>query len=125
MKIADADVVIDVLRDHPAAVSLIRDLRRRDEELLSSEIVRFEVLSGMRVHEEGATERLLREIEFVPVTEAVARLAAGLARAFRPAFGGIDNEDFILAATAMTAGADLLTRNVRHFPMFEGLRPAY
>ena len=34
-------------------------------------------------------------------------------------------EDFFIAATALDLGADLLTRNVRHFPMLAGLRPAY
>ncbi len=125
MKVVDADVLIDFLRGREAALALIRELGRRRERLLSSEITRFEILSGMHDDEETSTARLLRLIDFVPVTEIVSRLAAGLARAFRPAFSGIDDEDFVVAATAMLFQADLVTRNVRHFPMFEGLRPAY
>lgn len=33
--------------------------------------------------------------------------------------------DYLIAATSMLADADLLTTNVRHFPMIEGLAPAY
>ena len=33
--------------------------------------------------------------------------------------------DHAIAATAILAGAELLTCNVRHFPMFPGLRPPW
>jgi predicted nucleic acid-binding protein len=31
----------------------------------------------------------------------------------------------VIAATALLLDADLLTTNVRHFPMLAGLQPAY
>jgi predicted nucleic acid-binding protein len=125
VKIVDADVLIDALRGEKAAVTLLAELRRRRERLLASEITRFEVLAGQRAGEEDETEALLAELEFVPVTELISRLAAGLVRLLRPAYSGIEDEDYIVAATALRLEADLLTRNIRHFPMFEGLRPAY
>lgn len=42
-----------------------------------------------------------------------------------PPHSGIDDADYLIAATAISLEADLLTTNVRHFPMLEGLRPAY
>ena len=33
--------------------------------------------------------------------------------------------DLVIAASALELGLDLATLNVRHFPMFEGLRPPY
>ena len=33
--------------------------------------------------------------------------------------------DHAIAATAILSGAELLTCNVRHFPMFPGLRPPW
>jgi predicted nucleic acid-binding protein len=33
--------------------------------------------------------------------------------------------DYLIAATAIVIDADLLTTNVRHFPMFTKLKPAY
>ena len=125
MKLIDADVVIDALRGAQPAVDLFEDLNSAGEALVASEMTRFEVLSGLRHGEEDRTERLLAEVVFVPVDEAISRLAAGLARAFRPAFSGIEDEDYIVAATAIELEADLLTRNVRHFPMLAGLEPAY
>jgi predicted nucleic acid-binding protein len=44
---------------------------------------------------------------------------------YRRSHQGIDSIDLLLAAATERFGAELLTRNVRHFPMFPGLRPAY
>jgi predicted nucleic acid-binding protein len=55
----------------------------------------------------------------------VARSAAALAREHRRAHSGIDDADYLIAATALLLDAELLTTNVRHFPMLEGLSPAY
>lgn len=106
-------------------MNLFEDLYRANDAIVASEITRFEVLAGLRRGEEDHTERLLAEIVFVPLDEPIARLAAGLARTFRSAYGGIEDEDYIVAATALELEADLLTRNVRHFPMLAGLEPAY
>jgi predicted nucleic acid-binding protein len=38
---------------------------------------------------------------------------------------GIDIPDAIIAATAEHHGLKLATLNVRHFPMFRKLKPAY
>lgn len=37
---------------------------------------------------------------------------------------GISAIDYLIAATAEVHGADLLTQNVKHFPMFPELTPA-
>jgi len=40
-----------------------------------------------------------------------------MARQHRLAHSGIDGADYLIAATALLLEADLLTTNVRHFPM--------
>jgi predicted nucleic acid-binding protein len=42
-----------------------------------------------------------------------------------PSHHGIDGADLAIAATAILTGAELLTLNVRHFPMFPTLRRPY
>lgn len=46
-------------------------------------------------------------------------------RAHRRTHSGIDDVDYLIAATAIVIEADLLTTNLRHFPMFGELRPPY
>lgn len=50
---------------------------------------------------------------------------AHLLRRYRRSHAGIGTVDLIIAATALELSAPLATVNVRHFPMFEGLRPPY
>ncbi|HTM86161.1 MAG TPA: VapC toxin family PIN domain ribonuclease, partial [Mycobacterium sp.] len=59
------------------------------------------------------------------LVEPIAVRAGELGRLWRPSYSGIGTADLVIAATAELAGAALVTLNVRHFPMFEGLKPAY
>ena len=48
-----------------------------------------------------------------------------LARQYHRAHNGIDDADYLIAATALVLEAELLTMNVQHFPTLAGLQPAY
>jgi len=95
------------------------------EALLASEVVRFELLAGVREDEVDALERFFTALSWVPVAEEIARVAASLAQSHRRAHSGVGDADYLIAATALLLEADLLTTNVRHFPMIEGLESAY
>lgn len=125
MKLIDTSVAIDHLRGLPAAVELLQELIESDEPVLASEVVRFELLAGVREDEVDALEGFCSALSWVPVGEEVARSAGSLARKHRRAYSGIDGADYLIAATAVLLDADLLTTNVRHFPMLGGLTPAY
>lgn len=125
MKLVDTAVAIDHLRGRRDATDLLRDLLHGAEPVLSSELVRFELAAGVRQAEQAALEDFFVSLSWIPVTEEIARAAGGLARRYRRAHGGIDDADFIIGATAIVLDAELLTTNVRHFPMIEGLTPAY
>jgi predicted nucleic acid-binding protein len=121
----DSSVVIDALREDERATNLVGSLLARDDPVFASEITRFEVLVGLHAGEENVTEQLLGQFEWIAVTEEVSRLGAALARAYRAQFSGIEDGDYLIAATALQHDADLLTTNVKHFPMLPGLAPAY
>lgn len=125
MKLLDTSVAIDHLRGAPPAVDLLRQLFDRDEPVVSSEVVRFELLAGARDGEIDSLEQFMSAFTWVTVDEGISRAAGDLARQYRPAYSGIDAADYLIAATTVLLDADLLTMNVRHFPMFEGLEPAY
>jgi len=48
-----------------------------------------------------------------------------MGRKWLPSHHPIDGADLAIAATAIRCGARLLTRNVRHFPMFADLQAPY
>jgi predicted nucleic acid-binding protein len=125
LKLLDTSVAIDYLRGSQAAVGLLRRLVDDDERVMASEVVRFELIAGVRPGEVDALEQFFWALSWVPVSEDVARVAGALAREHRRAFTGIDDVDYLIAATALILDIGLLTTNVRHFPMLPGLTPAY
>lgn len=122
--LVDTSVLIDVLRGEVAAAEVLRNARRAGP-LHASEVTRLEVLAGMRPREEAATRALLAALTWHPLDDRVAEVAGDLGRQWLPGNRGIDSADLAIAATAVLLDAALLTRNVKHFPMFSGLSAPY
>jgi predicted nucleic acid-binding protein len=121
VELLDSSVAIDYLRGREEAFAAVAAAA----ELAASELTRFEVLAGLRPGEEDATEDLFALPHWIPVDEGISRRAAALARTHRASHSGIEDADYLIAATALELDARLLTTNVRHFPMLPGLAPAY
>jgi predicted nucleic acid-binding protein len=122
MILVDTDVMIDYLRGNAGAVTFVKT--HADLILLSS-IVVAELYAGVKGEAEQATlDALISLFRVVPVTVEVARAGGLLKRDFGRSHG-VGLADAILAATARAEHAELGTLNVKHYPMIEGIRPAY
>lgn len=124
MKLFDSTVLIAHLRGIEAATRLLGDSVAAGDAVCSV-LSRVEVEGGMREAESRQVSRLFTTIRLEPVTDQVAARAGQLVRAHRRSHPGIDLADYVIAATADVIGAELCTLNVKHFPMFEGLNPAF
>lgn len=124
MKLIDTTIAVDHLRGMEAAVELMTTLTEEDE-IFASELTRFELLAGVLPSEMDAFEQFCSSLLWITVDEDVARAGGSLARKYRKSHSGIDDVDYLIAATAITCDADLLTTNVRHFPMFPDLASPY
>jgi predicted nucleic acid-binding protein len=120
--VLDTTVLIDVLRAQPGALRYVLGLPARP---VCSEVSRIEVIRGMRSAERAPTLRLLASLDWRPVDAEVAEVAGRLGQKYRRSHPGIALADLCIAATAQVLGLPLGTGNVRHFPMFAGLEPAY
>lgn len=124
--VLDTSVLIDHLRGSPAgATRVIPEALEREDDLWSSQLVRAELLAGMKPSEERVTRDLLSLITWADVDETLAEAAAALGRRFLRSHPGIGVTDLVVAALAEQLDAELATVNVKHFPMFPRLRPAY
>ena len=120
--IVDTDVIIDCLRGRDEAIVFISAKR---SQIILSAITIAELYAGVKgAAEERILETLLSRLPVVPVTADIAK-AGGLVKRDYGKSHGVGIADAILAATAQAEEAELATLNVRHYPMFPGLRPAY
>jgi predicted nucleic acid-binding protein len=120
--VLDTTVLVDQLRGSEKAFEYLAGL---DDRPICSEISRIEVMQGLRSSERRMANRLFASVAWVPVDEALARRAGELGRRWRRSHPGTGVADLAIAATAEVLDASLATQNVKHFPMFKGLRPPY
>jgi predicted nucleic acid-binding protein len=120
--VLDTSVLLDHLRAATPAAEYLAGLEDRPS---CSEVSRIEVIQGLRSAERRAAEGLFALIDWVPVSEAIARRAGELGRRWRRSHPGIGVADLAIAATAEHIEAVVATRNLKHFPMFSDLRAPY
>lgn len=118
----DTDVMVDFLRGQPDAQSLVEQCQDR---IILPSIVVAELYAGANGDGElTVLDDLVSLFRIVPLTTAIAR-DAGLHRRTYGKSNGVGLADAVVAATTIAENADLKTLNVRHFPMFKGIAPAY
>lgn len=120
--VLDTTVIIDAMREHGPAVEFLTTLERVP---VCSETTRVEVMEGLRSAERSTAERWFQTVRWIVVDEAIARRAGELGRRWRRSHPGIGTVDLVVAASAQHLDLNVATTNVRHFPMFRGLRPPY
>ncbi len=122
--LVDSDILIAHLRGLEAARDWL--LNARSEGPLAISVVSIaELVGGMRSAERREAWRLLASFRAEPATEIIARQAGEFRRQYRRSHSGIGLGDYLIAATAEVKGYRLGTLNVKHFPMFQGLRPPF
>jgi predicted nucleic acid-binding protein len=120
--LVDTSILIDYLRGVEPARDLLRSALESDEIVAASVLTRIELAIGMRPAERRATDALVGALRWLAVDSSVAEEADALARRYGRNHSGIDAVDYCVAASARLSGLELWTLNVRHFPMFRGLR---
>ena len=123
--LVDTDVLIDFLRGREQAVSFVN---LESDRIIVSSIVVAELYAGVRGGkgdtEQSTLERFLSLFRIVHVTAAIARLG-GLYKRDYGRSHGVSLADAVVAATATLENAALKTLNVKHYPMFNAIQPAY
>ena len=118
----DTDVMVDFLRGNPKAVALVK---AHSAHIILSSIVVAELYSGVRGEKELQTlDALVSLFRIIPVSPELAR-EGGLFKNEYAKSHGVGLADAIIAASAKAEHAELKTLNVKHYPMFKGLRPPY
>jgi tRNA(fMet)-specific endonuclease VapC len=122
----DTDVLVDIERaDFAAALERVA----REEQRAVSVITVSELLHGVhratgarRARRSAFVEHLLAGFVPIPITEAVARVHAGVWAELAARGEVVGAHDLWIAATALAHGLGVATRNVAEFERVPGLR---
>ncbi len=115
----DADVVIDWLLGFPSSVALVKDLHERGESLCTSAVVVAEIHSGVRPAEAGVADAFLESCTYLPAGYEDARQAGRWRHEFAQRGIALSTTDMLVAATALSHQATIVTGNVKDYPMEE------
>lgn len=116
MKLIDTDIAIDHFHGHRAALEYFIQTLIEGETLAMSVISLTEILAGMRTGEREQTEKLFELFVILDVDEQIARKAGEYLNLYRRT-NQVELGDALIAATALMSGAELVTRNLKHYPM--------
>ena len=118
----DTDVIIDYLRGQTDAVSF---LDGTSEHLLLSVVTVAELYSGVREGKERtALESFLQAFELVPLTPEISAQGGLIRRDFGPSHN-VGLADALIAATAESRGATVVTLNSKPFPSLSAVFVPY
>lgn len=122
MIVADTDVLIDFLSGQEPAAAVVAEHVAAGR-LSTTVISRFELLAGVRSgHQERLLRRLLDALPVLALDREAADRAAAVRRGLEAHGNPIGMADSLIAGIVLALGADLLTRNRRHFERVPGLR---
>jgi len=117
----DTTVLLDFANGRVGATDLVDRLFEDGETLYTCDVVTCEALSGGGEIERRAIRGVLDALEFVALAPEGARWAAESRRTGRSAPGARSLADALIAATARSLDAALVTRNPRDFER-QGIR---
>lgn len=111
----DMTPLLDFAHGRETAIDLVDRLFGESAPLYTCDVVTCEALFGGDERERRAIGGVLDALEFVALAPTGARWAAEARRAGRAAPGARSLADALIAATAWSLGATIVTRNPRDF----------
>ena len=119
--IADPSILINFFRGVPETRYLTSAYE--EGQIFIPTIVRYELLCGVKEQKHREQRKqFLAECQMLDLTPEIADLAGELYSDLRDRGRTIDNEDIIIAATAVVHDLPVATLNVRHFEGINKLR---
>ncbi|MHB1336888.1 MAG: PIN domain-containing protein [Candidatus Humimicrobiaceae bacterium] len=115
----DTITIIDHLRGDKKVNSCLEEIGTRGDIAGCCCINITETYTGMKDKEKEKTDKFIGSLYYFGVTKEIARAAGTLKQKYVKKGKTLSTTDVIIAATAMTYGLILITKNVKHYPFPE------
>lgn len=113
----DTDAIIDQCFSVDGSISLINRLYDQGESLCLCSVVIAEVYAGLRPQHRNAVEEILSSYSFLPTSLDAATKAGEWCYAYARRGITLSLTDMLVAGTAYSHGATIVTGNIHHYPM--------
>jgi predicted nucleic acid-binding protein len=115
--LVDTDAVIDYLKGIRDSAEMIKGIHDNGDVLCVCGVVVAEVFAGIHPVDRQTVFNLVSTFHFLTVSIAAARLAGEWRYQHARSGRILSTADMLVAATAHTHGASLVTGNVDHYPI--------
>lgn len=119
--VLDTSLLIDKLRNGRQWERFLRNVNK-DAEIFLSTVVIFEIYSGTSSRTTEANKKIQKIFRFmqrVDLNETIAKRAGEI---YRDISSHFSVADYLIAATALEIGAEVVTLNRKHFVKIPGVR---
>ena len=111
----DSSVIIDALRLKANTINYLKKIESKDAKLFVSAVTAFEIYSGSssaNTDEKKLIKKLMGYFEVVDLSWSIGKLAGEL---YRKTKSKVETADYLIAASAIEVGAQIVTLNKKHF----------
>ena len=115
----DTTTIIDHLRGDKKVNFYLEEIGTRGDIVGCCCINITETYSGMKDKEKEKTDKFIESLYYFGVTKEIAKLAGKLKQKYGKKGKTLTTSDVIIAATAITYGLILITKNIKHYPFSE------
>lgn len=117
----DTNIIIDGLRQKREAKEILAEFEKTNNFLFVPSIVGFELFSGQSTKNSGQVRNINEFLNFFKTVDLNWNIAIMAGKIYRDGVRGLALADYIIAATAIEIGAQVVTLNKKHFQNIPGI----
>lgn len=119
--IFDTSFIIDALRLKKKAREVLSLFENTNDHLFTSSIIGFELFSGESSKKPDQARRIRKFLDYFTVIDVNWEISRRAGEIYRDKVQGLEVPDYIVAATAIEIGAQVVTLNKKHFQKIPGV----